>query len=103
MLRLQSLPDAINSEIPDLPKVFQFINGHNCPAVTTELYPAAKVTATTGFHIPVGPAPDTSLPSFLGECPDVRSYYPISFSPIEGLCDEGEKGSIQLVEILDVS
>ena len=103
MMRLQSLPDAINNEIPELPKVFQFINGHNFPAVTTELYPAAKVTATTGFHIPVGPAPDTSLPSCLGECPDVRSYYPTSLSPIEGLCDEVEKGSIQLIEILDES
>ena len=104
MMRLPaSLPDAINSRNPDLPTVFQFINGHNFPIVTTELYPASKVTATTGFHISVGPAPDTSVPSFLGECPVVRDYYPTSFSPIEGLCDEVEKGSTQLVEILDVS
>ena len=103
MMRLPALPDAINSKNPDLPTVFQFINGHNFPTVTTELYPPSGVTATTGFHISVGPAPDTSVPSFLGECPVVRDYYPTSFFPIEGLCDEVERGSIQLVEILDVS
>ena len=29
------------------------------------------------------------------------SYYPTPLSPIENLCDEVEKGSIQLVQILD--
>ena len=101
LLRLGPIPDDINNHTRDLAKVFQAINGENFPAVTADWFPVAKFTTTTGFHIAVGPAPDTSLPSFSGDCPVVYSYYPTPLSPIESLCDEVEKGSIQLMHILD--
>ena len=69
--------------------------------MSTDVFDIAKISTSTGFHLAVGPAPDTSLPSFAGDCPAVHSYYPTSMSPIEMLCDEVEKGSIQLVHILD--
>ena len=49
----------------------------------------------------VGPAPDTSLPSFTGDCPLVHSYHTTSVSPVDMLCDDVEKESIELVRILD--
>ena len=69
--------------------------------MTTDVFDIATISTTTGFHIAVGPAPETSLPSFAGHCPIVHSYYPTSMSPVEMLCDEVEKGSIELVYILD--
>ena len=101
LLRLGPIPVDINNHIRDLAKVFEAINGENFPAVTADLFPVAKVTTTTGFYIAVGPAPDTSLPSFSGDCSVVYSYYPTPLSPIESLCDEVEKGSIQILHILD--
>ena len=82
---------------------FQALNSENFPAVTTDVWDIAKMSTTTGFHIAVGPAPDTSLPSFTGDCPIVHSYYPTPMSPVDMLCDEVEKGSIELVYILDES
>ena len=101
LLRTRSLLDEINNPTPDLAKVFQVLNSENFPAVSTDVFDIAKISTSTGFHIAVGPAPDTSLPSFAGDCPVVHSYYPTPMSPIEKLCDEVEKGSIQLVHILD--
>ena len=69
--------------------------------MSTDVFDIAKISTSTGFHLAVGPAPDTSLPSFAGDCPAVHSYYPTSMSPIEMLCDEVEKGSIERVYILD--
>ena len=69
--------------------------------MSADVFDVGKITTTTGFHIAVGPAPDTSVPPFNGNCPVVYSYYPTSMSPIESLCDEVMKGSVQLVYILD--
>ena len=69
--------------------------------MSIDVFDIAKTSTLIGFHITVGPAPDTSLPSFAGDCHVVHSYYPTPVSPVEMLCDEVEKGSIQLVHILD--
>ena len=95
----RKIPDEINNPIPDLATVFQAINSENLPAVTIDVWNIAKMSATTGFHIAVGPAPDTSLPSFTGDCPLVHSYYPTSMSPVDMLCDDVETQSIELVYI----
>ena len=95
------IPDDINNHTPDLAKVFQVLNSENFPAVSVDVFDIVKISTTTGFRIAVAPAPDTSLPSFAGDCPAVHSYYPTPMFPIEMLCDEVEKGSIQLVHILD--
>ena len=69
--------------------------------MSADVFDVGKITTTTGFHIAVGPAPDTFVPSFQENCPILYSYYPIPMSPIESLCDDVMKGSVQLVYILD--
>ena len=67
LLRMEPIPDSINHHNRDLTKVFQALNGENVPAVFADVFDIGKITTTTmitGFHIAVGPAPDTSVPSF---------------------------------------
>ena len=82
----RKIPDEINNPTPDLATIFEALNRDDFPAVTADVFDIAKISTTTGFHIAVGPTPDTSLPSFTGDCPAVHSYYPTSMSPIEMLC-----------------
>ena len=63
---MDPIPDSINHHNRDLTKVFQALNGENVPAVFADVFDIGKITTTiiTGFHTAVGPAPDTSVPSF---------------------------------------
>ena len=76
----RKIPDQINYHTPDLAPDFETLNSGNFPAVTTDVFDIAEISTSTGFHIAVGPALDTSLPSFAGDCPAVHSYHLISMS-----------------------
>ena len=98
----RKITDAINNHTKDLAAVFQAVNSENFPCQITDVWDIAKISSATGFHMAVGPAPDTSLPSFIGECP-VVSYLPTPLSPRDMLLGDIEKESIELVHMLDVS
>ena len=63
----RKIPDTIDNHTKDLAAVFQAVNSENFPFQTTDVWDIAKIPSTTGFHMAVGPAPDTSLPSFIGK------------------------------------
>ena len=67
----RKISDEINNHTEGLAAVMQAVNSEHFPSQTTNVWNIAEMSITTGFHMAVGPASDTSLPSFMGECPAV--------------------------------
>ena len=90
----------INSTNSNVTAVFQVVDGENFPSQSTDIWNVATLTLRQSYHFAVGPAPNTSVPSFTGPCPEV-SFLPSLMPPVEMLYEYAERQAIELIYLSD--
>ena len=59
------LPRETNNTKANVAAVFQVVSSENFPSQTIDVWNIDNFTTLQGYHVAVGPAPDTSEPSFV--------------------------------------
>ena len=94
-----SSPKEVSTTSANVTAVFQVVNREEVSSQSTEVWNITNMTTSQNFHFVVGPVPDTSEPSFVGECPAV-SYLPNPMSPTDMLTEHIIQQVVELINLV---